>query len=132
MLQLKNACKEGITKFAILVETGKVKILEVADLRGLYQTLLNLLSKKCKSLVSYFLFWNNFSFVGTKRDIYFGSSGIIVGIAIGIAIGISIKKKEQVVRYMQAIQCFNYLGIEVITNICSNWLLGICPHLLII
>lgn len=52
-------------------------------------------------------------FVGTKRDIYFGCSGLIIGIAIGLAIGISIKRSEHVVRYMQAVQCPNYVGAEV-------------------
>lgn len=56
--------------------------------------------------------------LGTKRDLYFGCSGLIVGIVIGVAIGISVKKREQAVRYMQAIQCSNYLGIEV--QICQT------------
>lgn len=44
---------------------------------------------------------------------YFGCSGLIIGIALGLAIGFSIKKKEKVVRFMRAVQCLNYFGIEV-------------------
>lgn len=44
---------------------------------------------------------------------YFGCSGLIIGIAIGLAVGICIKRREQVVRYMQAVQCLNYSGVEV-------------------
>lgn len=51
--------------------------------------------------------------LGTKRDMYFGCSGLMIGIVIGLAIGVSIKKREQVVRYMRAVQCLNYFGIEV-------------------
>lgn len=112
LLQARDAWKEWAIKFSVVIQNTKNKILEVADFRGLYQTLVNVFSKKCNSTVFYWIRIIRV-FVGTKRDLYFGCSGLIIGIAIGLVIGIYIKRNEQVVRYMQAVQCLNYLGIEV-------------------
>ncbi|KAJ8975536.1 hypothetical protein NQ317_003878, partial [Molorchus minor] len=54
---------------------------------------------------------------GTKRDIYFGCAGLIIGVVIGISIGLAVRKKEPILRYMQAIQCNHYLGCESVTVI---------------
>lgn len=48
-LQARDIWKEVTIKFSILTERTKIKILEVADIRGLYHTLLNVFSKKCNN-----------------------------------------------------------------------------------
>lgn len=48
-LQTRDICKEVTIKLSLLIENTKIKILEVADFRSLYYTLLNVFSKKCNS-----------------------------------------------------------------------------------
>ncbi|XP_063918806.1 reticulon-4-interacting protein 1, mitochondrial-like [Zophobas morio] len=54
------------------------------------------------------VFWKKW----TKRDVCFLCAGFVCGSAAGMIFALTIKKKESIVRYMQAIQCTNYLGIE--------------------
>lgn len=112
-LLAKDVWREGATKLITLVQATRIKILDIIDLKGIYYNLLDLISKKCKckkflkktSVIHFVL--------GTKRDVYFGCSGLLVGVFLGVAIGLSIKRREQFVRYMQAVQSCNYLGLEV-------------------
>lgn len=43
----------------------------------------------------------------------YGLAGFVIGATLGIVIGLSCHKKEKINRYMQAIQCRYYAGIEV-------------------
>lgn len=54
-----------------------------------------------------------YKFLGSKRDICFMTAGFICGGIVGVFFALSIKNKDSFVRYMQAVQCTNYLGIEV-------------------
>ncbi|XP_074037321.1 reticulon-4-interacting protein 1, mitochondrial isoform X2 [Leptinotarsa decemlineata] len=54
-------------------------------------------------------------FQGTTRDICFACSGLLIGGIIGLTIGVNLRKRQPVLRYMQAIQCSNYLGPESVT-----------------
>jgi NADPH:quinone reductase-like Zn-dependent oxidoreductase len=54
------------------------------------------------------VFWKKW----TKRDVCFLSAGFICGSIVGVIFALSIKKKGSVIRYMQAVQCVNYLGTE--------------------
>lgn len=51
--------------------------------------------------------------VGSKRDVCFLCAGFICGTIAGAVLFVSVKKKNTVIRYMQAVQCINYLGVEV-------------------
>lgn len=53
VLQIRDLWKEGVVKLTVFVEATKVKILNAADLRGVYQALLNVFSKKCKTILYY-------------------------------------------------------------------------------
>lgn len=47
----------------------------------------------------------NFYFnLGTRRDVFFGCTGLLVGGVIGFSVGIAIRKHQPLLRYMQAIQ----------------------------
>lgn len=48
----------------------------------------------------------------SRRDVFFGCAGILVGSLFGIGIGIAFHKKGVVFKHMLAVQCTSYVGIE--------------------
>lgn len=48
VLQIRDNWTETIAKLSVITEASKAKILNVADVKALYQALLNVFSKKCK------------------------------------------------------------------------------------
>ncbi|EFA07672.2 Reticulon-4-interacting protein 1, mitochondrial-like Protein [Tribolium castaneum] len=96
--QAKASLRELWQYFVDLGERVQTNLLEHLDPEKLYYNLVKVLWKK----------W-------TKRDFCFLCAGFICGSIVGVVFAISIKKKESVIRYMQAVQCTNYLGIESAT-----------------
>lgn len=43
----------------------------------------------------------------------FGCVGFIIGGIVGVGIGMALRRYEPARRYMQAVQCLNYMGVEV-------------------
>ncbi|KAJ8948122.1 hypothetical protein NQ318_008475 [Aromia moschata] len=96
--QLKTFLKEVSDKVLIKARDVQGVIIYHANPQQIYRSIIRVFGKK----------W-------TKRDIYFGCAGLFIGIVIGISIGLAVRKKEPVVRYMQAVQCNQYLGCESVT-----------------
>ncbi|CAH1164589.1 unnamed protein product [Phaedon cochleariae] len=89
---------EKLTTFIASTKEMKSLIISYANPKHMYIAFLNIFGKK----------W-------TTRDVYLACSGLIVGGLIGLTIGLTIRKREPLLRYMQAIQCTNYFGPESIT-----------------
>lgn len=50
-----------------------------------------------------------------NKELGFCFAGFVVGGYIGYLIGKSVANKSRTVYYMQAVQCLNYSGVEVIS-----------------
>ncbi|KAJ8925282.1 hypothetical protein NQ315_009110 [Exocentrus adspersus] len=96
--QLRNNITEFYFKIISAAKNIRVQVINVIDPRQIFENLVRVFGKK----------W-------TKRDIYFGCAGFIIGGIIGLGIGLLLQKKAVVPRYMQAIQCNHYLGAESVT-----------------
>lgn len=95
---IKIGVIEGSQRLISATKEFKENILTFMNPKQMYLALLNILGKK----------W-------TSRDIYFACGGLIIGGIVGFSIGIAYRKREPILRYMQAIHCTNYLGAESIT-----------------
>lgn len=62
VLQVRDIWTEGVIKLSVITESAKVKILNVADIKGFYQALLNVFSKKCKNILPFYVVRSNVSF----------------------------------------------------------------------
>ncbi|KAJ8931594.1 hypothetical protein NQ314_015456 [Rhamnusium bicolor] len=97
--QLKNNLKEnGFKLISVAKDFYDRVIIYIASPRHLLQNLLREFGKK----------W-------TKRDIYFGCAGFLIGGIIGLTLGLALRKKDPILRYMQAIQSNEHLGTESVT-----------------
>ncbi|XP_044744976.1 reticulon-4-interacting protein 1, mitochondrial-like [Coccinella septempunctata] len=96
-LELKEAFKEIWFYLIDVAEHVRYKIQFYSDPRRIYLGALGLFGRN----------W-------TKREIYIGLAGFVVGSIIGVVIGLSYHRQESVTRYMQAVQCRYYSGSESI------------------
>ncbi|XP_044265444.1 reticulon-4-interacting protein 1, mitochondrial-like [Tribolium madens] len=96
--QAKAGLRELWQYFVNLGDRVQTNLLEHLDPEKLYYNLVK-------------VFWKKW----TKRDFCFLCAGFICGSIVGVVFAMSIKKKGPIIRYMQAVQCTNYLGIESAT-----------------
>lgn len=53
VLQIRDNWAEAVVKLSVITEASKAKILNVADVKALYQALVNVFSKKCKHFMTF-------------------------------------------------------------------------------
>ncbi|VEN53884.1 unnamed protein product [Callosobruchus maculatus] len=93
--EIKHKLSESILKIISTAKEIKSHILYYADPQEMYLALLSVFGKE----------W-------TRRDLFFACAGLLIGGSLGLMIGLSYRRTEPFVRYMQAIQCTNYLGTQ--------------------
>nr|CAH7720843.1 unnamed protein product [Callosobruchus chinensis] len=93
--EIKQKLSESILKIINTAKEIKSNLLYYADPQEMYLALLSVFGKE----------W-------TRRDLFFACAGLLIGGSLGLMIGLSYRRTEPFVRYMQAIQCTNYLGTQ--------------------
>nr|CAI5828999.1 unnamed protein product [Callosobruchus analis] len=93
--EIKQKLSESILKVINTAKEIKNNLLYYADPQEMYLALLSVFGKE----------W-------TRRDLFFACAGLLIGGSLGLMIGLSCRRTEPFVRYMQAIQCTNYLGTQ--------------------
>nr|CAI5828998.1 unnamed protein product [Callosobruchus analis] len=105
--EIKQKLSESILKVINTAKEIKNNLLYYADPQEMYLALLSVFGKE----------W-------TRRDLFFACAGLLIGGSLGLMIGLSCRRTEPFVRYMQAIQCTNYLGTQSIAVVED----AIAPH----
>lgn len=108
--------KENLQDFWFFIVTLGKELKSNAERfpKSVYESFVKTLGKQC--IIWFFCCsvpWLPVVILGTKQNVCFGCVGLIIGGAVGIAIGMSLRRYDPFRRYMQAVQCLSYLGIEV-------------------
>ncbi|CAG9863990.1 unnamed protein product [Phyllotreta striolata] len=97
VVNFKMNMEEGTIRMIEFTKEIKTQIMSAANPKQIYIAMLNVFGKK----------W-------TTRDICFTCGGLVIGGVIGFAIGFTIKKRQPILQYMQAIRCSDNMGPESI------------------